>query len=84
MLIYKNQKFENTEYKTKLLNIEQMELIEKNEYEFGYHNEYNLSKINLNYSNNDFKVKLDHNRSILPKFNGDLFDINLSHSASQK
>ena len=81
---YKNQKFDNAEYKTKLLNIEQMELIEKKEFEFNYHNEYNLSKINLNYSNNDSKAQLDYNKSMLFKFNNDLLDINLPHCANQK
>ena len=55
-IFLRNQKCDYSEYKTKILNIEQMGLTEKNNESIQF-DDINLSKSNEDYDNRDFRIK---------------------------
>ena len=79
----RSQKLDNAEYKTKLLNIEQMGLTGKS-YESIQFDDFNLIKDKEGYDNKDFQIKLNDDEQSLFKFCKDLNITNLPFNSHEK
>ena len=82
-VLSKNQKCDFAEYKTKLLNIGQMELIQ-NGHESNSQNEFKFSRSILSYGFKDLQINAEQNNGLnIFKFNNDLSIANLPFSNNQ-